>query len=406
MATFRYTARDQAGVSSTGQLAAQSAAEAARMLRGEGKFVIKLQELTQAATAQQMAQMAGSRRVKRVEVIYFLTQLSLMIDAGVPIADALDGMIKQARPGALRRTLSSVLRHVEAGEPLSTAFAAHPKVFSNFVVQLVKSAEMSGKLGDTLQRIANHLKGAREITSKVRRAMIYPIVLATMGFGVTVFLMTYLLPKFTIIYKGREELLPMPTQIVVAISNWMIDYWPYWSSGVVLVVVGIALGLRTARGRRIKDWISLHMPITGSMVHKALLTRSLHTLGTLIDSGVSVLDGVSITKRVAGNSYFEDLWDRTSKELQQGLQLSMPLYSSKVFPTPLAQMIEAGERSGQLGSVMSRISSWLEEDLKGAIAGATKMIEPLMILIIGSVVGGIAIALLLPIFTMARNLSR
>ncbi len=406
MATFRYLARDQAGVSSSGQLTASNTSEATKMLRGEGKFVVKLQELTQAATAQRIAESAGSRRVKRHEIIFFLTQLSLMIDAGVPIAEALDGMIRQTKPGALRRVLHNTLRKVEAGDPLSDALAQHPKVFGSLIVQLVRAAEMSGRLPETLERIAGYLTTQNEIVSKVRRAMLYPALLSLMGLGVVIFLMTYLLPKFTVIYKGKESLLPIPTQIVVAISQWMIDYWPYWSSGLVLLTLGIYFFLRTPRGITASHWLVLNMPVTGKMVHKSLLTRSLHTLGTLIDSGISVLDAVGITRRLAGNKYFEELWDQALRDLQKGQQLSAPLYNSKIFPRPLTQMIEAGERSGKLGDVMKRVGDWMEKDVKDAIASATKLIEPLMILIVGSVVGAIAVALLLPIFTMARNISQ
>jgi type IV pilus assembly protein PilC len=404
MATFTYVARDTTGVSTAGEIAAPTQAEATRMLRGEGKYVVKLQEAAAHTSVQQIAEAGGSKRVKRVDVIFFVTQMALMVETGVPIAEAIEGIVQQSKPGALKRALADVLKHVESGEPFSEALSRHPKVFSNFFVNLVRAAEMSGRLGETLQRLAAYMASQHEITTKVRMALMYPAALLLASFGTVIFLLTYLLPKFTVLYKGKEELLPLPTTIVVGVSDWMVGYWPFWVGGIVLTVVANWLHLRTPTGRKTLHFLMLNMPITGKMVHKAMLTRSLHTLGTLIDSGVSVLDGVAITKRVVGNHYFEQLWEKVNQDLQKGHQLSEPLYATKLFPRPITQTIEAGEKSGQLGMVMKRVSDWLENDLKESIAGTTRLIEPLMIAVIGSIVGIIAMAMLLPIFTFARTI--
>ena len=402
MATFAYSARDARGTSVSGEVVAGDQTEAARQLRSEGKFVISIEE--QGADQAQKAQAVptGSRRVKKVEVIYFANQMAVMVETGVPIADALDGIIRQTPPGAFRRVLSDLLERVESGTPFSEALARHRKVFSALFINLIRASEMSGRLGATLSQVAAYMTRQREISSKVRGALIYPAVLVVMSIGMVIFLMTFLLPKFLVIYKGRMALLPLPTKMLINVSNALTGYWMFWLGGLVLVVAGVFLFLRTPTGRRTRDWLALHFPIIGKMLHKSLVTRSLHTLGTLIDSGVSVLDAVAITRRVTQNHYFNELWQQVDLELQRGQQLSGPLFKSNLFPRPVVQMVEAGERSGSIGPVMKRVSSFLEEDLNRSIQNSTRLIEPIMIIIMGSVVGSIAIALLLPIFSMSK----
>jgi type IV pilus assembly protein PilC len=400
--TYQYVARDQAGGSLTGEIAAANETEAARRLRDEGKFVVRLD--AQAARAGHRADAPSVRtgRVKKVEVIYFASQMAIMVETGVPVADALDGIIRQTSPGPFKRVLTELLRQVEGGSQFSEALARHPKVFGSMFINLVRASEMSGRLGETLSSVAAYMTRQREIVAKVRGALIYPMVLVAMSIGMVVFLMTYMLPKFIIIYKGKMDLLPRPTKILIAISNFMVDYWWAWSGALALIIVGMLLSLRTVRGRRIRDWLALHAPLIGPMYSKTLVTRSLQTIGTLTDSGVSVLDTISITRRIIRNSYFRELWDRIDTSLQRGQQLSAPMYSTKLFPRPIVQMIEAGERSGKVGMVMRKVSVFLEEELEHTIRSTTRMIEPIMISLMGVIVGSIAIAMLLPIFSMSK----
>lgn len=402
MAVFTYTARDARGTSRTGQVTAESQAEATQRLRGEGIFVVQMKQQSHVTSSEQMAEYAGSQRIRQIDVIFFVNQLSLMVDSGVPIAEALEGIIKHNKPGKFRRTLNEVLKSVQAGQPFSAALAQHPRVFSSLFVNLIRAAELSGKLGDTLVRIAEYMVNQREIRNKIRAALTYPAVLCVLAFSAIIFLMTYLMPQFTSIYKGKEDLLPTLTVVVVSISDTLLGYWYIWLSCLSVIVTGLIFYRRTPQGRHVGHWLLLNIPIIGPMMRKSYLTRSLHTLGTLIDSGVTVLDGVSVTRRVAGNYYFERMWDNVLTDLQTGNQLSDPLFKSKLVPRPLAQTIEAGERSGQLGKVMRRVSVWLETDLKESINRATRLIEPLMILILGSAVGTIAAAMLLPIFSISR----
>lgn len=337
-----------------------------------------------------------------MEQIYLLNQLSLMVDTGVPVAEALEGILRQTPRGVLHAVLTDLLRRVEAGEPLSQAMSAHPRVFAALTVNLVRASEMSGRLGEALGRIATYMTRQREIISKVRGALIYPIILTLMSVGMVIFLMTYLLPKFLIIYRGRMDLLPTPTRFLAGISTALASYWPWWVGSVVVAAVSVAIGLRTATGRRVGDVVALHTPLLGTIYHKSLLARATQTMGTLIASGVSMLDTVAITRRVTGNHAFRALWDNVEQALQQGKQLSAPLYESSLLPRPVVQMIESGERSGQLGKVLARLAAHFEEELYRTIQHSSKLIEPALIVIMGTVVGAIATAMLLPILSMSK----
>lgn len=405
MPTFTYVARNAAGTSRSGEVSAPSEIEAARVLRGEGNFVVELKEQQGGATATAPASRVGGR-VRFLDVLFFTQQMAMMIETGVPVAEALDGIIRQSSPGKFRRILEDLRGRVESGVPLSVALARYPRAFGAMYVNLIRASEASGTLGSTLSRLGSYLEGQREVIGQIRGAMLYPAVLLTLSIAAVAFVLTYILPKFMVLYKGREALLPTPTKILLASSHVLTAYWPFWIAGLVGGSVMIVAALRTSAGRRAWDWLYLNFPLLGAMARKALLTRSLHTLGTLIDSGVQVLDSVAITKRVVPNHYFAEMWDKVDEELQRGRQLSAPLYRSKLCPRPIVQMIEAGERSGQLGSVLKRIATFMEKDLRAAISAHTRLIEPVMIMFTGVIIGGIALALLLPIFTLSRNIGK
>ncbi|MHC4064723.1 MAG: type II secretion system F family protein [Planctomycetota bacterium] len=406
MARFAYVARNTDGQSLQGEVAAPSEPEAARLLRAEGKFVVTLRELAEQLDPSQVGFSLGGGRVSRDEVIHFASQLGIMIESGVPITEAIGGMIDQSRTGAFRRVLSDVLTQLESGKEFAAALAGHPKAFGPMFVSLVRAAEASGTLGPTLARCARYLSDERDTRRRVRGAMVYPLVVLVMCIGVTIFMMTYLLPKFSAIYAGKEAALPRPTLLLMAVSSWLTEWWKVWASAVLAVIALSSVYLRSPKGRPAAHWLVIHLPVIGRMYHKALLTRCLRTLGTLIGSGVSMLDSVTISRDVARNLYFERMWDRVTERLRHGEQLSAPLHGDRLMPPFVVQMIYSGERAGQLGSVLTRIGEFLEEDLRVSVKAATRMIEPVMIFVMGTVVGSIAIALLLPIFTISRVMAR
>jgi len=404
MQQFAFVARDASGAMAQGTLAAATAAEAARMLRNEGKFPVRVAPATgKAATA--AGGTPGLRlreRFRSEDIIFFTGQLMVMVETGVSLADALRCCRGPKNSPAFAKALEKVIEEVEAGSRFSVAMAAHPRVFSPLLVSLIRASEASGAMAVMLQRANEYLVAQRDLAKKIRGAVTYPVAMLMFAAGVTVFLMTFVLPKFAAIYAGREAALPKATRFLLSISGGVREYWPYGLGAVVAIGAGLAYHLRTAKGRRQLDWMKLHIPLVGGMFHRTYLARGLRTLGTMINSGVTMLEAVELTKAASGNAYYEGLWGRVHDELQHGKQLSDVLAEHSFVPQTILQMARAGERSGKLGPVLERVSNYGEAELAVAVKTMTAMLEPIIITVLGSVIGGLVIALLLPIFTISR----
>jgi type IV pilus assembly protein PilC len=403
MPKYQYMARTSAGVALTGEVVARTEPDAVRLLRGEGKFVVRLSELADGAQAALLAvQAKGSRRVKPDEVIFFANQLAAMVDSGVPLADALEATIDQAPPGAFRRTIEDVIGRVQAGSDLSAALAAHPRVFVPLFIHMVRASETTGTLGAMLIRIADYLSTQHETLKKVKGALAYPLVMVLFSIAATSFLLTYVLPKFASIYAGKRAILPLPTRILMGTSDWIVTHWMWLIAGIVVAIISGLVYFRSDRGRYTADWLRLNIPVIGPMFRKACLARMLRTLGAMIAAGVSVLDAVLITRDVVGNRLFGDSLEKAHDRLERGEQLSQALQDAPYLPRPIWQMLHAGERSGQLGPAMERVAALCESDLATGVRTMTQFIEPAMIVVVGAMVGGIAIAMLLPIFQISK----
>ncbi len=402
MPRFSYLARDGSGTPVSGEVIARAETDAVRQLRAEGRFVVRLQpaELEEAARVETIR--PGGRRVKSDEVIYFTHQLAGMIDTGVPIAEALEATIDGSPPGAFRSVVEDLIYRVQNGSDFSSALAAHPRVFPPLLIHMVRASEASGTLGAMLERVSAYLRNQRDLRRKIRGALTYPACMFFFAIGATLFLMSYVLPKFTSIYAGKEAVLPLPTRLLLGVSDWMQAHWLVLIVGTAAAVTGAILFLRTERGRYFTDWLRLHLPLLGNMFQKACLARSLRTLGTMIAAGVSVLDAVIITRDVVGNRLFGATFESVHGKLQDGEQLSQALVNAPFFPRPVWQMLHAGERTGQLSQVMERVADFCEADLKTSIRTVTQFIEPAMIVVVGSIIGTIAIAMLLPIFQISK----
>lgn len=405
MLKFSYMARDNSGASLQGELTAGSEAEAAQLLRREGKFVVRLSPAV-ASLADLEAPKLGGSRVKPDEVIYFCTQLAGMVDTGVPLDEALEATIDKAPEGAFRRTIQDVINRVQSGAPLSAALAASPKVFPPLFVHMVRASEATGRLGPMLQRVAEYLTNQRELKKRIKGALTYPMCMILFAIGSTIFMLTYVLPKFAAIYAGKKAILPLPTLILMDTSAWITDNLKILALSVVLAVAAVVIYFRTDPGRYAGDWIRIRLPVVGSMFRKAYLTRTLRTLGTMLSSGVSMLEAVTITRDVVGNRLYGDVLADVHRRLERGEQLTQALLDAPYFPRTVWQMLSAGERTGQLGPVMNKVADLAESDLKNAIRTATQFIEPAMIVIMGSIIGGIAIAMLLPIFQISKVMTQ
>jgi len=335
------------------------------------------------------------------DVQAFTTQLAVMLKAGINIRDAIDAIADQVPNLRFQSVLREVRKDVESGLPLSDALARHPKVFSQLYVNMVHASEMSGSLSKMLGRISEHLTNQVETRSMVRGAMIYPIILGVMAIVTTVFLLVFVLPQFTKLFSGKEALLPKPTIMLMAMSAFMRNQW-YIVVGVLLLIVGVLIAvLQTDRGKVGLDHFKLHVPIMKRMFRALYISRSVHTMGELLTAGVDMLGTLEITAAVAGNAVYKKMWLSVRDSVQQGDRLSVTLEEIGILPKNVIQMVAAGEESGKLGHVLTEVADYYQQELRGTIKAVTGMIEPIMIILMGFVVGFIAMSIILPIFKMS-----
>lgn len=398
MPRYSYQVRDNSGQTETGLTIADGPDEAARMLRKDGKLLVSLEEEEDFASAAR----GRERKVRKDEVIFFATQLAVMVDTGVPLAEALDAIAEQSAGAGLQRVVANLSVQVKGGVDFSAALESYPRIFSRLFVSLMRASEVSGTMGRMLQRISEYMEQERRTRKQVQGALTYPACMLGFCVLVVVGLMVFILPRFEAIYAGKGAILPLPTRMLLGISSGLVNYWPLAILGSAGTFVALWWYLRSAAGRMLLDGIRIRLPILGEMYRKSYLARSLRTMATMVSTGVSMLDGLSITAQVAGNRHYEKIWLDLAEGVREGQTLSDQLFQCKLVPRTVTQMIAAGEKTGQLEVVMNRVAGFCEDELEISIKTVTSLIEPLMIIIMGLVVGGIAMALLLPILSMSR----
>ncbi len=395
MQSYTYSARDMLGKLIEGSLEVESRDEAMSKLKRDGLNVIELEE--ESGRIELLP-----KRIGLSEIIFVTSQLAVMVDTGINVSSALGSIAEQESNSALKSVLTDLRNRVEGGEDLSSALARHPKQFDKTYVALIKAAEQTGKLGEMLETVAGYLRGQLETRQKVRAAMAYPSIMAVLAVGVTIFLLTYILPKFEPMFTRKGVKLPKPTIIMMTASDILLDYWPAWIALAVALAVTYFFGRRTPTGRQIIDWIMINMPIVGPMCRKVTISRSLKTLGTMVASGVSMLEAIRLTAEVAGNYYYEQVWLRVLEQITQGNRIVESLKTEPLMPPTLVQMIGAGEETGKLDTVLAKVSGYYDREVEVSLKATTSMIELLMICAMGVIVGGIALGLLMPIFQLSR----
>ncbi|MEO0964868.1 MAG: type II secretion system F family protein [Planctomycetota bacterium] len=395
MPEFSYKARLNTGALTSGTIAAGTAEQAAAMLRADGKFVVNISS----KAAHEAAGAISLGGVKRKDVVTFCHQLGVMLDTGVPISEALDISAEQAGTPAFRTVIEDVAERVRSGGDLSSSLSAHPRVFPNLMISLVRAGEASGKLGAMLDRVSEHLQKQAANARKIKGALTYPAIMFAFVVLVTVFLLVFVLPRFANIFADRGAALPTPTLMLMAMSNSLIGWWWAWVAG--LVVVGGALwGMRQVEsGRALFDAVMLRLPVIGSLMRQVNLVRMTQTIGTLLEAGVPILDMVDIVRHVTPNRAYQQLWEKVDDQLRKGSQLSDGLRDTWLVPRAVVQMIYSGEKSGRMGPVINRVAAYTEDEFDTAVKNATQYIEPVMVVTVGGIVGFVAISLLLPIFS-------
>ena len=405
MPSYRYTVRTTAGQVQTGNIAAESVAAAASVLRGQGSHVMSISSAGSGANGKGFLERfrelnAGTPTQKHV--LDFTTQLAVMIRAGINLRAALEGIADQTQHSGFKRVLDQLRSDVESGQPFSAALAKHPKLFNPLYLNMVKASEMSGGFSRMLDRIAGYIAQQIETRKMVVGAAIYPAIIGTLAVGVTVFLLTFVLPKFASVFEGKEQVLPWATKFLMGLSAFMVKSWYLLVLGAASIGGGIFAFTRTELGSFWVDKLKLTIPIVKTMFRSLYISRSLQTMGQLINAGVPMLDTLSITGDISGNIIFRGMWRKVHTSVKQGNKIARPLIKENILPTAVTQMISAGEESGKLGEVLDEISTFYAKQLKDNIKAVTGMIEPIMILAMGTVVGFIAMAIILPIFKMSQ----
>ncbi|CAN5762773.1 type II secretion system F family protein [soil metagenome] len=405
MPQYRYQVRSAGGQTQAGVVMADSIGTAAQILRNQGVHVLSVAPLaaeeTRAKFMQKLTEL-NAGRPKAKHVLDFTTQLAVMLRAGINLRSALDGIADQTTHPNFKKVILSLKQDVESGKQFSQALQKYPKLFGPLFIHMVRASEMAGNFAQMLDRIAGYIAQELETRKMVIGAAIYPGVIGTMAVSVTIFLLTFVLPKFKSVFQGKEDALPWATTFLLGLSDFMVDRWPLILGGLIAIGAGVFFFIRTEVGGFWMDRIKLQMPIVKGMFRSLYISRSLQTMGQLVNAGVPMLDVLSITGDISGNRLYQRMWMAVNAAVKTGKKISGTLFKSALLPQSVVQMISAGEESGKLGEVLDEISGYYAKQLKDQIKTVTSMIEPIMIVLMGSVVGFIAMAIILPIFKMSQ----
>jgi type IV pilus assembly protein PilC len=336
------------------------------------------------------------------DILNFTNQLAVMIRAGISLQEALESIGSQMQKKKFRVIVMDLKNRIEAGESFSQALAQHPETFTNLYINMIAAAEISGSLSSMLQQLVGYLDQEADTRSQVISAMVYPIIIGVMAVTCVTFLLTFVLPRFLVVFAGKEHLLPTPTKLIMAASGGLRHYWFIVFPAIGAAVMGFwYFTSKTELGRRWWDRTKLHIPLLKSLCRSLYITRSMHTMGVLTNAGVPILDTISITAQITGNVLYEMMWKSVHESVRQGKKIAASLSAYTLMPGNVVQMIQSGEESGTLGEVLGDISEFYARELKTTIKTVTSMIEPIMIVLMGVLVGFIAMSIILPIFKMS-----
>ncbi len=344
-------------------------------------------------------------KTKQRDVVIFTRQLATMIDAGLPIVQALDLLAQQTEKKTFSEVIATVKNEVESGSAFADSLAKHPAIFNELYTNMVSAGEMGGMLDTILVRLAAYMEKAVKLRAKIKSAMIYPISVISVAVLVTTLLLVYVIPVFGDMFVSFGEELPLPTQIAINLSSVVIAYFWYMIAGIIGTIVGIRAYYRTERGRQVIDRIMLRLPIIGDIFRKAAVARFTRTLSTLVSSGVPILDSLAITGKTAGNKVVENAVFAARQSISEGKTLADPLTQSQIFPPMVCQMIQVGETTGALDTMLLKIADFYDDEVDTAAANLTTLVEPLVILFLGVVIGGIIVSMYLPIFQLGSILN-
>ncbi|MGI9860044.1 type II secretion system F family protein [Moorella naiadis] len=399
--TFTYRGRDTRGEVVQGAVEAASQEMAIRELRGRGIFITTCRPAGAARGEGWNWRQLLRRRVSRRDLALFCRQLATMLGAGLPIVSALQILQKQTENSTLRESTAALLGELEAGEALYRALEHQPRVFPPIFVYTVEAGELGGALDETLEHLAEHLEREHEVEEKVKSALTYPVVVSLVAVGAVMFLLTYVLPTFQNMLASMQVPLPWPTRLVLGMSSAMRRAWPVLLVILVVATYGFWRWQQKPNGRYQLDRLLLRLPVFGPLMQKTVLSRFSRTLGTLIHSGVPVLSALAVVRRTAGNAVVAGAVARAEESVRDGQSLAAPLEASGVFPPMVVEMVAVGEETGALDALLAKISNFYDREVGETVTRLSSMIEPLLILTLGGIIGLVVISVLMPVFSLA-----
>ena len=344
-------------------------------------------------------------KVTAHDVMLFTRQFATMIDAGLPIVQGLEILSQQSENKAFRNIIRVIKQDVEGGFTLADALKKHPKAFDDLYVNMVAAGEVGGVLNTILNRIALFIEKSAKLKSKVKGAMIYPCTIVVVAVGVVTILLLYVIPVFAELYGGMGKALPAPTQITINMSNWFRAYFVYMVIGVGILVAALRFYYKTPQGRMVIDGLMLKMPIIGDLLRKVAVARFSQNMSILLSSGVPILDGLAITAKTAGNRVVEQAIMDARVSISQGKTVAEPLTESKIFPPMVCQMVAIGENTGALDAMLKKVADFYEDEVDNSVANLTSLMEPLIMVVLGVILGGLVISMYLPIFQLGSLVS-
>ena len=403
MPIFAYRGRSQTGRMVAGQMEANTTEAVVAELRQQQIFPTSVKAQPKSI---EFKIPGFGRRVNDKDLAIFTRQLATMIDAGLPLVQCLDTLASQQSNKQLKKTLTEIREDVEGGSTFTAALKRHPTVFNPLYANMVEAGEAGGLLDTILNRLATYIEKAMNLRRKVKGALIYPSTIVTVAIAVVIFLLVFVIPTFKTLFQGFGVALPLPTLIVLEASRLVQQHLLAGLGLIVVAVLSLRFYYRTKGGKKIIDSLLLWAPVMGELIRKVSVAKFTRTLGTLVSSGVPILTGLDITAKTAGNKVVEEAVLKTRESIAEGKTIADPLKASGVFPPMVVQMINVGEQTGALDSMLEKIADFYEAEVDQAVANLTTLLEPVLMVFLGVVVGGVIIAMYLPIFKLVSVVGR
>lgn len=405
MAKFSWEARTKTGAAQKGVFEATTAAQVEMHLKKFGLIGISVKEVKEGLKREFKIPGFGAKKVQTKDLVVFTRQFATMIDSGLPLVQCLDILASQQVNITFRDILYKVKEDVESGSTFADALGKHPKAFDELYVNLVAAGEVGGILDTILNRLAAYIEKAMKLKKRVKGAMVYPTTIMAIAVIVVGVILVFVIPTFAKMFADFGGDLPAPTKIVIGLSNFITKY--------ILVMIGIGFGINfafkkyygTPKGRKLMDQLFLKMPVVGPLIRKVSVAKFTRTLGTMISSGVPIMDGLEIVAKTAGNKVVEEAIYRVRQSISEGKTMAEPLAACGVFPPMVVQMISVGEATGAMDAMLNKIADFYDDEVDDAVGALTAMMEPLLMVFLGTTVGGLVIAMYLPIFKLASTVS-